>query len=102
MTDMPFNEPSSDLQPPGDAWESFKSFFRKADQIIRETRNNELIGLWLDRVIHNMIWHDADCVVRWICENKELVRKLNEIERHADFEALRPELNRSIESLKRY
>ena len=32
--------------------------------MIHDVPGCEPMGLWLDKTIHDMIWHDGDCVVR--------------------------------------
>lgn len=86
---------------PRNAWESYLSHFIKADKAIRQLLGNAEMGQWLDTVIHNMIWHEGDCVVRWVNENPDLVRKLNSITEIEEYKSLQSELDISVLSLNR-
>ena len=83
------------------SWESFRNFYNKADKAIQDILQGEPMGVWLDKVIHELIWHDGVCVVRWIDENKELVSKISKIANGEDFEKLLPEIRLSVMRLSK-
>lgn len=86
---------------PKNAWESYRGHFIKADKAIRQLLGDKEMGQWLDTVIHNMIWHEGDCVVRWVNENHDLIKKLNSIKEFEEFKSLQSELNISVRKLNK-
>ncbi len=84
------------------AWDSFCIVFGQANEIIRDLLGNKPMGLWLDKTIHGMIWHEGVCVVRWIIDNRDLVIRLNAVETVEEYQKLRVEIERSVEDLTRY
>ena len=82
-------------------WSNQKAFMKKADEFLNSLGVN--IGeSSLNSVIHQLVWHLGIDPVRWINENKDLVRKIS----HYQWDEILPEdvkkeITSSISSLRR-
>ena len=86
---------------PNNSWESFQPQINDAIKNMKEILSDKPMGMWLDKVLHNMIWHEGDCVIRWINENKELAAKINAAKNGDEFSILRDELDLSVRKLNK-
>jgi hypothetical protein len=93
---------SKNMNSPSNSWASFRAGFKEADETIKKTLKDQPMGVWLDKTIHELIWHDAVCVVRWINQNKELVLELNQVIEAEEFKKLLPAIRLSTSELKKY
>ena len=87
-----------------DAWGSYLKIVEDSREAIDKIMTGKPMGLLLNQYIHALVWHKGVCIARWIIENKDLVRKLNNIKRFSDeeFSLISREVSISINKLSRY
>jgi len=98
------SEHSLKLRRPNHEWDVFVNICIEADQIIRAIEEKYgALPHYLSIVIHGISWHRGLHTARWICENKDLVRRYAEYEMmtEAEREDLDVEVDISIRKLSR-
>ncbi len=92
-----------DYQLPKDSWQLFLNTVKKADSAVNEILDGKPMGPLLNQFLHMMVWEQGVEVARWILNNKDLVRRLNQIQSFTkeEFEPLAAEVKKSVERLSR-
>ncbi len=90
-------------QIPENSWQLYLETVKQATQNIQEILSDRPMGPLLNQFLHMLAFQQGIGLARWVNHNKELVRRINEIQSFTkeEFEEIAAEVRRSVEKLLR-
>jgi hypothetical protein len=91
-------------QIPENSWRLYLDTVNQATDNIAEILCGKPMGPLLNQFLHTLAFQQGICVARWVNNNKELIRKLNDIQSFTkdEFDEIASEIRRSVERLVKF
>ena len=88
-------------QIPENSWQLYLETIKKASENIEDVLEGKPMGPLLSQFLHVLAFGQGVCVARWVNNNIDLVRRLNEIQSFTkdEFEEISIDVRSSVEKL---
>lgn len=86
---------------PENSWEIYLGTVEKSKAVLDEILGGRPMGPLLNQFIHLLVFQQGICVARWIVNNPDLVRRLNEIQSYTreEFDEIAVLIKNSVDDL---